>query len=122
MDRDSVHIPPACILNPETPYGSKAPNFYLNPIITTIILAGKPQLAVEGGLAIAVPLELRGLALAHARHGSLPWATLLDPIIPLARDGFPAHPYLVTALSSNMTLSKCSHSPHLNPAWCYFIS
>lgn len=61
---------------------------------------------MEGGLAIAVPLELRGLALAHARHGSLPWARLLEPVIPLARHGFPAHPYLVAALSANATLSR----------------
>ena len=61
---------------------------------------------MEGGLAIAIPLELRGLALAHARHGSLPWARLLEPVIPLARVGFPAHPYLVAALSANATLSR----------------
>ena len=61
---------------------------------------------MEGGLAIAVPLELRGLALAHARHGRLPWVRLVEPVIPLARHGFPAHPYLVAAMSSNMTLSR----------------
>ena len=55
-----------------------------------------------------MPLELRGLAMAHARHGSLPWARLVTPVLPYARDGFPAHPYLIAALSSNVTLFKCA--------------
>ncbi len=70
-------------------------------------LAGRPDLAVLGGLAIAVPLELRGLALAHSRHGSLSWARLVAPVVPYARDGFPAHPYLVAALASPITLGRC---------------
>jgi len=80
--------------------------FYLSQTCC-INIAGQPGLAVTGGLAIAVPLELRGLALAHVRHGSLPWARLVTPVLPYARDGFPAHPYLVAALSSNVTLFKC---------------
>ena len=55
---------------------------------------GRPEAAVNGGLAIAVPLELKGLWVAHQRHGTLPWAQLVTPVIPLARDGFPLHPYL----------------------------
>ncbi|KAL4420110.1 hypothetical protein ABPG77_000591 [Micractinium sp. CCAP 211/92] len=55
--------------------------------------------SVDGGLAIAVPLELRGLWAAHQRHGRLPWSRLLQPAIELAGKGFPAHPYLVASLS-----------------------
>lgn len=55
--------------------------------------------SVDGGLAIAIPLELRGLWTAHQRHGRLPWSRLLQPAIDLATKGFPAHPYLVASLS-----------------------
>ena len=66
------------------------------------VLAGLPRLAsLNTALAIAVPLQLQGLWLAHQRHGSLPWAQLLAPIIPLARYGFPAHPYVASSLASH---------------------
>lgn len=58
------------------------------------MFSGNPEAAVNGGLAIAVPLELKGLWLAHQRHGSIPWADLVTPVIPLAQTGFPLHPYL----------------------------
>ena len=53
---------------------------------------------MAGGLAVAVPLELKGLWLAHQRNGNLPWRDLVAPVIPLARDGFPLHPYLARTL------------------------
>lgn len=61
---------------------------------TEAMFRGKASAAVNGGLAIAVPLELKGLWLAHQRHGNLPWADLVTPVIPLAQDGFALHPYL----------------------------
>lgn len=59
---------------------------------------GRPQAALVGGLAAAVPLELRGLHLAHSRHGVLPWSQLVEPAAVVAENGFEAHPYLVSAL------------------------
>ena len=38
----------------------------------------KSDASTVGGLAIAVSLELKGLELAHTRHGMLPWAQLVQ--------------------------------------------
>jgi gamma-glutamyltranspeptidase / glutathione hydrolase len=47
-----------------------------------------PMRSQEGGLAVAVPGSVAGLADAHARWGSRPWAELLAPAIRLAEEGF----------------------------------
>ncbi|KDD74337.1 gamma-glutamyltranspeptidase [Helicosporidium sp. ATCC 50920] len=65
---------------------------------TENMYARNASLSLAGGLAIAVPLELHGLYQAHELHGDMPWGDLVRPVIPLARQGFPAHPYLVDAL------------------------
>ena len=51
-----------------------------------------------GGLAIAIPGELRGLQLLHHRFGRLPWANLVRPALKLARDGFKVESYLARAI------------------------
>lgn len=57
--------------------------------------AGKPNYASAiGGLAIAVPGELRGLELAHARHGRLAWVDVVEPAIQLALNGVPVSAHL----------------------------
>jgi gamma-glutamyltranspeptidase / glutathione hydrolase len=44
--------------------------------------------ATEGPLASGVPGSVAGLALAHRRAGRLPWKTVVEPAVRLARDGF----------------------------------
>ena len=44
-----------------------------------------PLLARSGGLSVCIPGELRGLEEAHRRWGKLPWKTLLEPNIALAK-------------------------------------
>lgn len=50
--------------------------------------------ALVGGRASAVPGTVRGLAAAHARYATLPWARLLAPAVRLAREGFDVPPGL----------------------------
>ncbi|MFT5443616.1 MAG: gamma-glutamyltranspeptidase/glutathione hydrolase, partial [Myxococcota bacterium] len=55
---------------------------------------GVPERAsVHGPLAVATPGLVRGLALALERWGTLPLATVMEPAIKLAEDGFTIGPY-----------------------------
>lgn len=44
----------------------------------------------EGLLSVGVPGTVAGLYMAHQKMGKLPWATLLEPAIALAENGFPS--------------------------------
>ncbi|GKZ00415.1 hypothetical protein MPSEU_000994400 [Mayamaea pseudoterrestris] len=62
---------------------------------TTSMYDNKPDwTTVIGGLAIGVPGELRGLELAHSRHGRLPWSDVVDPVMRLAMRGVEVNPNL----------------------------
>ncbi|XP_016477075.1 glutathione hydrolase 3 [Nicotiana tabacum] len=55
---------------------------------------------LEGALSMGVPGELAGLHAAWSKHGRLPWKTLFQPAIKLARDGFVVAPYLAHHIAS----------------------
>ena len=64
---------------------------------------GKPMSigqAIPGGKSTGVPGNIRMLALAHSRHGKLPWARLFEPAIRYARDGWAITPRFHSALAS----------------------
>ncbi len=54
--------------------------------------------AVVGGRSVGAPGTVAMLALAHARHGRLPWARLFEPAIGLADHGFAVGARLNTLL------------------------
>lgn len=72
---------------------------------------GKPlgiREAVPGGRSVGVPGTLRAMALAHGKAGKLPWVTLFEPAIRLARDGFVVSPRFNNALTR--------YAGHVDPA------
>jgi gamma-glutamyltranspeptidase/glutathione hydrolase len=68
----------------ETAPASATPGMFLDA-------SGKPRAhldAIPGGLSVGVPGDVAMLAMAHKKYGRLPWATLFEPAIKLAANGF----------------------------------
>ena len=57
---------------------------------------------IHGATAVAVPGLVAGLGLAHQRFGTLPWSSLVDPSVELARQGMLTDWYsaLITAANA----------------------
>lgn len=55
----------------------------------------------KGALSMGVPGEISGLHKAWSTYGRLPWPTLFEPAIRLAKDGFVVAPYLAGKISGN---------------------
>lgn len=70
--------------------------------------AGNPEAfldAVIGGHSVGTPGVVRMLALTHRRYGKLRWATLFEPAIKLAEQGFVISPRLATLLQKTPRLA-----------------
>ena len=70
---------------------------------------GKPMpfpQAQIGGRSVGTPGVLRALEMAHRQHGRLPWATLFEPAIKLAEQGFAISPRLHSLLESDPVIRK----------------
>ncbi|MFZ4287367.1 gamma-glutamyltransferase family protein [Variovorax sp. HJSM1_2] len=62
--------------------------------------------AVVGGRSVGVPGAVRMLEMAHKQYGKLPWASLFQPAITLAEQGFKVSPRLNTLLNGEKNLIK----------------
>ncbi|KAF8400911.1 hypothetical protein HHK36_014214 [Tetracentron sinense] len=60
-----------------------------------------PSAKARGALSMGVPGELAGLHEAWLKYGRLPWRTLFQPAIRLAKDGFIIAPCLGTAIKES---------------------
>ncbi|CAK9822860.1 Glutathione hydrolase 1 proenzyme [Anthophora retusa] len=85
---------------------------------------GDPNLAMYGGLAVAVPGEVRGYWEAHQKYGKLPWSDLFEPTISLCATGSRVTKYLSSYLISKEPLIRAEKSlaeilinPATNKTW-----
>ena len=62
--------------------------------------------AVRSGLSVGVPGTVAMLETAHARYGLLPWASLFEPAITLAEEGFRISPRLHGLLEADQSLRQ----------------
>src|SRR2546428_742568 len=67
--------------------------------------------SLTGYKASGVPGTIAGLALAHKRHGKLPWAELVEPARKLAADGFSVSEYLMRSLTNKRTMERLQKFP-----------
>jgi len=61
--------------------------------------------------AVGTPGTVKGLAMAHARFGRLPWETLVEPAVALARDGFVVDASLAASLNSILSDPQIGAQP-----------
>jgi gamma-glutamyltranspeptidase/glutathione hydrolase len=61
---------------------------------------------VVGGRSVGVPGTVRMLEMAHKQYGKLPWATLFQPAITLAENGFKVSPRLNSLVKADAHLKK----------------
>ncbi|XP_053609704.1 glutathione hydrolase 1 proenzyme-like [Plodia interpunctella] len=87
------------------------------PMATTLDMFANASSTV-GGLAIAVPGELRGYGEMHRRYGRLPWAELVQPTIDLCKNGVRVTEYMARVLLSYSDRIKAEPSmreTYVNP-------
>ena len=72
-------------------------------------------------ISVGTPGAVRMLELAHREHGKLPWASLLQPAIQLAEQGFKVSPRLHTLLRrvAGRAVNVIEHGPlRYDPSSC----
>ena len=74
--------------------------------------------ATPGGKSVGVPGNVAMLALAHGQQGKLPWATIFEPAIALARGGYEITPRMARGIAGSAeTLGRSAEAKalFLNP-------
>lgn len=91
---------------------------------TKNMYVGNGKAAIEGGLSIAVPGELKGYWELHQKYGKLPWKKLVEPTITLCTKGSLVTDYLEKILSSKKSsllsdraLANIFINPNTNDTW-----
>lgn len=87
------------------PLAASQDQFYVN---------GKPlswREAIVGGMSVGVPGVVKGLEVAHERFGKLPWQTLFEHPIDLARRGFEVSPRLANLVAMKLHPGLTQLSP-----------
>jgi gamma-glutamyltranspeptidase/glutathione hydrolase len=93
---DAAGAAPECVEFRERAPGNAAETMYLDA-------DGKLLPRHRAGpRAAGVPGTVRGLGLAHARHGTRPWAELVAPAARLAREGFAVSETLARSLNAQL--------------------
>ncbi|WP_306250456.1 gamma-glutamyltransferase [Parvularcula sp. IMCC14364] len=98
----------------ETAPASATPEMFLNEDGTPMGFYD----AVTGGRSVGVPGVVAMLAMAHEKHGALPWETLLAPALDHAREGFAVTPRLHQSISRMATRGRLGQS---EKAAAYFL-
>ena len=81
------------------------------------MFVGLPQNAsLYGGLAVAVPGEVRGWEQLHKMYGRLPWSELLEPVITITRHGFKIPTQLYDRLDTAKDI--LCNTPRLGRVYC----
>lgn len=76
----------------------------------------------EGGLASGIPGEVRGLQYLHEKYGKLPWATVLEPAVKVAREGWVVNQDLVKYMDSAISSAKENSTSNFlvnDPQWAF---
>lgn len=87
-------------------YREKAPgkahrDMYLDSVGNVV-----PRLSIDGHLAAGVPGTVAGMVAAHKKYGKLPFKTLIQPAIDLAKNGYAITQGEVDRLNGNQTNFK----------------
>jgi len=86
----------------ETAPAAARPDRFLRPDGTPMGIGE----AIASGRSVGVPGALRVLALAHGKHGRLPWRRLFEPAIRLAEEGFAVSPRLQRLIAADPLLRR----------------